>query len=308
MHCMKTKIAVMLIGIAFLAPVEIFAQPGPKSAPLAGQLPPAEKTHLQLYRLTNVRADEVSKAIERLGLINQNGLAIDVRTNALLVRTSKEKHDIVEAVLKWLDTNVDEPKTSSYLVHKDRLKLAEEVLRDSVDGNFRVDRDTGELFVTAAASDHEKIQDIIKKLTKPTTEQKPAKSVQVRVAWLVTKTQNSAPVPKDLGKVVAELERLGISNLSLAAQSIVRTMPQNEFQISAKVQLDSPCDLRIEGILDESNKMDIVLSAVSLQSKPSESLTEIKTTISAPEGHSVVLGVSPIGKQNSVFVVTVYGD
>ena len=43
-------------------------------------------------------------------------------------------------------------------------------------------------------------------------------------------------------------------------------------------------------------------------SKKSSLLAQLKTSVTAPYGHPVVLAVSPIGKMISVFVVTLYDD
>ena len=52
--------------------------------------------------------------------------------------------------------------------------------------------------------------------------------------------------------------------------------------------------------------MHISITADQITNNRTRNLATIDTAITAPSGHPVVLGVSPLEKQTSAFVVTVY--
>jgi hypothetical protein len=70
--------------------------------------------------------------------------------------------------------------------------------------------------------------------------------------------------------------------------------------------LDGPCSLSINGSIlsraSETPVTDITIMARK-QDSAKTVLCELDTRIAAPQGHSVVLGVTPTEKSTSVFIV-----
>ena len=176
--------------------------------------------------------------------------------------------------------------------------------------------------IVASPATHEKIAQVIKQIDQP------PQSKRVRVIWLVSGMKRDAPVPgADLKDVVAGLENMGVEDLRVAAHVMVRCLGNQSFQLGSQVLLaDNPlqyCDLQIDGQFRERDGrprgMRINIRA-NEEVRPVEqqgfgvkrvtrkTLAQLSTTISAPPGHAVVLGVSPIGKLTSVFVVTTYDE
>jgi hypothetical protein len=151
-----------------------------------------------------------------------------------------------------------------------------------------------------------------------------AEDVQVRIVWLVAGLKNAeaAEPPKDLENVVAELEKMGVAHLKTAAQVFVKSVPSMPFNVSGSAMLDEPCELEVSGSLkaprrafsndnpsaarsqrNASQEPTLLEISVRAHGAPDQRLADLQTTITAPEGHSVVLGVSPVGTLTSVFVV-----
>lgn len=274
-----------------------------------------EPKFLQIYHLKHNSAMDAMQAIDNLELVKNDGrIAIDERTNALLVQARKAEQEVIGAVLEKLDTRVEDETVEVYKFNADHVDLVQSILRNSIEGTMAYEHSAKGLVVRTSAPNHAKIKAIVLTLSKQLAPHK-SESKRVRVVWLVSGIESSQPLPKDLVPIVAELDKLGIQGLAVAAQSIVRTTSNSEFNITAKVEInDDICDLRIEGTLIEKNEMSISVLASKANDLNSRgrtnaaNLATINTKIRAPIGHPVVLGVSPLAKRSSAFVVTVYDE
>jgi hypothetical protein len=150
--------------------------------------------------------------------------------------------------------------------------------------------------------------------------------------------------PDDLQNVVRELEKHGIGELRVAAQLFVnvhsaaanlarspgsRQQPLEQrsvFQATGTAMLNEPCELSVSGMFIEERagrtSLEIMVKAVAAMeapqsdrggfggqrgfgSLPGRSIGNLQTMVSAPVGHAVVLGSTPIGKHSSVFVIQI---
>jgi hypothetical protein len=92
----------------------------------------------------------------------------------------------------------------------------------------------------------------------------------------------------------------------LAAQTIVNTLANTHFETLGLAKLDKTYTLHVEGtVVDNAGEtpgLKIALHATREQGAP---LCSLDTKITAPPGHSVVLGVTPNELMTSAFVVQV---
>lgn len=102
---------------------------------------------------------------------------------------------------------------------------------------------------------------------------------------------------------------------------LVNTTPDGRFQVRCSPVLNQrPSDLRISGQFDkqqETPTLRIELSAGQIEEAPlsesgprrgppsSKTLVDLETVIAAPLGHYVVLGVSPVEKMTSLFILQI---
>src|SRR4029077_6556385 len=111
--------------------------------------------------------------------------------------------------------------------------------------------------------------------------------------------------------VLSGLGKLGIDRPRLVSQTMVNGTVGTQFRAHGVAKLDgAACRLTVSGRL--SVKGDTPALEISLNaSQPAArgtgetSLCELRTEITAPIGHFVVLGMTPMDAMTSVFVVQV---
>jgi hypothetical protein len=149
------------------------------------------------------------------------------------------------------------------------------------------------------------------------------------------------PAPSDdLKEVLPGLAKLGITEPRVAAQFLIRAKPNNQFLATGSgriPQLAGPLSVTVSGALGDNGEPPEMRMVIEVSrergvnakgfkaQKPTEAeaapavtplqvevLTHLETNISAPPGHLVVLGVTPmrgtIRSMTSAFVVQVLGD
>jgi hypothetical protein len=116
--------------------------------------------------------------------------------------------------------------------------------------------------------------------------------------------------PEDLKKIVAELGKIGIDGLQLAAQAVFQTVANNEFDVQCSPVLDIPCQLTISGrfVQNPGDEKSLRLQVAARSEETNRVLCNLSTAIVAPLGRTVVLGSAPTGKTTSVFVVQVTAE
>jgi hypothetical protein len=132
---------------------------------------------------------------------------------------------------------------------------------------------------------------------------------QVRVFWLVNNPdrKEAGELAGDLRDVAAELGKMGIDRIRLAAQ--VAVAPGGRFELNGTAKLDMPYHLAVAGTAaDRKGAVGIELS-VSVTyvptAKQSHQVDSLRTRVTAPLGRSVVLGIIPTEGTVSAFVLRV---
>ena len=258
-------------------------------------------------------------------------LIADEEQNRLLVGGSQQVHDRVREILK----SIDQPRRNA--VHLKIFPLAYSnaddivnvlgVLTDIKKTRVSVDNRTNSLIVS---SDREQdlniVEALITRLDQAHAEHDrsrfgPSTTFYVRVVWLASGPDGGdAERPaEDLEQVLAELAKLGIDDVRQVAQTIVNVGMDGQFAVSCQpVYGERPAQWTIDGELEEadgafrlrirlstSHGPHIVESAVGAIPQPEEDLVDLETDLVAPEGHYIVLGITPTGKTQSIFVVQI---
>jgi hypothetical protein len=325
------------VVLAALPAVPVFAQPtSPDPAPArpgaeVGQPttdPSATNSDLRVYALKYLNAED---AVSSLSGILQGPIGVQVtadpRTNALIVSAPPDQHARIREVLTLIDVPATSKPPAEPVIQSIHLKNAPasatvKVLQQlSLDVTVAVDERTNTLLLSGEPVALDVAKGIIQQLDVPQPGAQPCESCQVRVVWLVSNAELPAP-PPDMKDVIDELASMGIKDLKLAAQSVVRTVSDGKFTIQATPAAFPFCTLEIQGAIQEMKSeqthLDLTLDARGLQAPPSgpvpvpgpakANLVSIRTAIIAPAGHKVVLGVAPIGTCTSAFVVQVLGN
>jgi hypothetical protein len=212
------------------------------------------------------------------------------------------------------------------------------------DVRIGVDPRTSSVVVQALPETAQEIQAVLSRLDteadKDAQKGAAGATLRVRVVWLASElpAEEGAKPADDLKEVVGELSKVGVEGLRQLGQAIVNTTPDGNFQVRCSPLLAGrPADLELQGTIklrQETPILNVQLSASQTEPAPvvarqveggrsgqpgapspvekvmlgrpsTKRLVELQTTITAPQGHYVVLGVTPVGKMASVFILQV---
>lgn len=282
----------------------------------------------QIYYLKHADASEVSKVLTEVLGQQKAKLAVDPRINGIIVQADKKTLDMIEQVLKQVDApapplagddalqikmfSLDSPPTPA-------LQSILETITSGTDTMFAIDETRKLVVAKGRTASLKALEATLLQLEVP--QQQAKNDLLVRIVWLVggLKNDKTKPVPADLKEVQDELAKIGVSDLAMAAQSVVSVDASNQtvFQTEGRATLDVPTDFQVEGAIvgkkGESTKLEVSIELSQIKTVQEgangrgrlsrESISSLRTTITAPLGHAVVLGVTPIESLTSVFVV-----
>ncbi|MCU0958900.1 MAG: hypothetical protein MUF48_02235 [Pirellulaceae bacterium] len=142
---------------------------------------------------------------------------------------------------------------------------------------------------------------------------------QVRIVWLVEGLADDAArvPPPDLDAPMQALSSLGITNLTMAAQLIVQAVENEDFLLTGSAKVNEPCDLEVTGLpferacaatgdkATDAVRLQIAMVAKAAAGDAARTLCAVRTTVLAPIGQPVVLGIAPVQSKPSVILLLV---
>jgi hypothetical protein len=249
-------------------------------------------------------------------------IGVDERKNAIVVVAPKPKGAEIRAILERIDTpgpgllTGTQPTTLEPHLKTFHLRSIEpdKALEDALHlvfgsgGNFVLDRQRKLVVATADASTLTAAEALLANLEAKSVQ--PANDVQLRLVWLVNglPRENAPSVPDDLKEVLPGLAKMGIDKPRLAAQTLVSFMPDSTFEASGVAQLDTVCQFSVRGFYNDKkdgSALQITVTGSTMRGNTSVNICKLETSITAPPGHLVVLGMTPTDTMTSVFVVQV---
>ncbi|MBW3600037.1 MAG: hypothetical protein KY475_22540 [Planctomycetes bacterium] len=302
--------------------------------------PAAAPTQFSIFPLQHAAAEEAAVVLRDLLRDPRQALVFgaaetvtaDPRTNSLIVRGTDEVLKQVADIIKVLDQpdRADDAEIKVFALKNIAAdaplqKLLSELVADP-DVKIAVEPVTNTVLAHGRPGALATIEALLLRLDEapeqaPPAEHRTAEDVQVRVVWLTT-GDGGEPPPRDLNNVVEELEKMGIIGLRTVAQMFVKTAEGGgAFSAtgSAALAVEQTAEVQVSGQLTRKQAgfwggaggrgappEEPLLLQIDIQAREQENnerLADINTTITAPEGHSVVLGVTPVGAMTSVFVV-----
>jgi hypothetical protein len=302
-----------------------------------GQKPQAE-LDFQVFPIKYARASEVAQILEEL-FVGRNQSAnsvpplrvvVDDSTNSILVRATTDQIVEVKRLLVALDDNKSRaapsgPQVSVFAlrnIEPDRtLENALRLIVQPPKGAFALDPQLKVVVVTGDRKTLDDVASLLDRLDRQVRAKENVPSeVQLRVVWLAAgREQKDTPKPPDdLQGVVDELGKIGVKDLRLVSQSVVKATTGVTFTMTGSAQLlHTPCHLSIRGsVLDRGAEPPTVQINIEATTQATGPITgpirgggqtlpvcQIGTNIVTPPGHSVVLGVTPTGDLTSVFIV-----
>jgi hypothetical protein len=285
----------------------------------------SKPTEVQSIALKNASATDTQSVLGHL-LGGPQGTGVTVvavpANNSLLVRGTAADIAKAREIIAKLDVPRDDTSARPQLqvfqlqsIEPD--EALEEALRLVIKGkrgaNFALDNRRKVLVVSADEVTLKTIETLLAQL-KGEWGTGPGADVQVRVIWLISGPgrPDEPAAPDDLKEVLPALAKLGIDRPRLAAQTLVNVNPNANFTARGTARLETPCSFDVEGLYSDkkdSPVLEISIVARGMQDRgpvvKQENICNLRTKISAPLGHLVVLGVTPTESTTSVFVVQV---
>jgi len=289
------------------------------------------EVRVQVYRLQHADAASVGQMLSEVFADKASQLEVNKDANLIIVRGSPDTHEQMVRLIQQLDVPAERGADRELKIF--RLKYADPQETAAVvsrifgkdDARIAVDARTSSILVDALPDTLRRIEAILSTLDtaadKDAKKDAPATTLRVRVVWLASELppDEGAKPADDLKEVVGELSKVGVDGLHQLGQAIVNTTPDGKFQVRCSPLLAGrPSELEISGILklrQDTPILNVQLSAS--QTEPAAAgapgrggpttkrLVELGTTIAAPLGHYVVLGVTPVEKMTSVFILQV---
>ncbi|MEX0938506.1 MAG: secretin N-terminal domain-containing protein [Pirellulales bacterium] len=307
-------------------------------------LAPAEK-QVKVFQLQNASANALAQSI---AVLFDDGrrirFSVDSRANAVIVMGAEEDLAVVEALISRLDAAAH--KDASELRQPQIFGLKNspaEKVANTIREVFKAEKNESvrsievtvlppqnALVVRARSDVLKEVQQLIERLDQPSSgraDGAASPTLQVRIIWLASgeSSDESGKLPPNMESVAQELEKLGISNLHTVGQAVVKSLPEQQFALTVRSSLqEKPVELRVQGSIEmESEEPMVQLQLQGNINEPSrqqggygsaqQSLVNVNSTIQAPMGHFVVLGVTPTdlapdAKLTSIFVLQITGQ
>ena len=320
--------AVVSPGVGNLLHAQRAALQAPETAPTSR---PKERI---VFKLKHATAHDALETISRI-FDSASVRLVDVpRLNSLIVAAPREELEEIQKMIEILDR---EPPVAEKQVRIFNLSNIEpdnalaSALHLIDDANVSFDRGRGAVIAAGSESTLNAIEALLAQLDRQPdrrTDTSPEKvnEYQVRLVWLVAglKGEGVQSVPADLENVTRELAKIGITDLRMAAQLMINTLVGHDFTTTGTAQLGQPCIFELSGSIEfrqapssfagasneytgtasrTSQHPQLQLNVLATKQNAKAILCQLKTTIKAPIGHSVVLGVTPLDSMTSVFVV-----
>lgn len=281
---------------------------------------------LRLFQLEQIAATSAHDAITSL-LDKSVRVAVDARSNSLIVNATQEDLATIEAILKRLEETA--PRQIHWQVFKPK-HLNVSVTGSAMRKMFpevRVQEDSRSGKLLFEADEHQAKQ-IVAALDELDTEMKilppskpdppPTPDWQLRIVWIVEKDAPDSTedaIPSDLKAPIQKLkEKTGIKEVKSVAQSLVNITGQDpEFKTFGTAKIDSSNNAQLQVACqgnvyyDENNEnptlnIKAVVSPVG-EEKENKRLTEMDASIAIKPKRPVIIGMNSINGKGSIVVV-----
>ncbi len=271
---------------------------------------------LKIYKLQHAQAHQIAEVLLEVyrDLIQGKLLKIsaDQRVNSLIISGDPETLPAVEALIKELDgaQRKDQEKTVTYVELKALRPEIAVNLHPSPSLDLTVQILGRDMVVVRGPKDRvaqytRELKDLDRAHSKPSYD------VTIRVVWLVSAdllAGDHVAIPADLKEAVNKLsDKLDLGQLQSAGQFMIthRNSKGSRFEGSGTAKFEGGCEIKIGGNVQLVEKQLAKLFIEASAKSGKRTICEMSSTISAPVGHPVILGMTPIDSQPSLFVVQV---
>jgi hypothetical protein len=311
--------------LALMAASALLLWPAAPQLPAQGPGTDAGKSsNVQLFTLTYAKAPEVVRLVKELmGNPRDAGLAVaaDVTSNTVVVAGPAAEVDKVKELIQKLEKvskDVDQFGQVQQVwviplknIEPDQtfVEALNLVLKGS-QGDFAVDPLRKLVILSASVQTYKAALALIDNLDQAGRLSSKDAAVDVRVVWLASglERNDAAAPPEDMKELLPALAKVGIDRPRLVAQTLIAATANAEFQTKGSARLDVPCQFSVTGRFadKEMRTVEIAIQVTGgAAGKGQGEICKLRTDISAPPGHFVVLGVTPTDTVTNVFVIQI---
>jgi hypothetical protein len=306
----------------------------PKKASVAEPSSPPPKT--EVIRLKYVKASDAHRIISELFRgKSTHYVSADERTNSLIIIAHPGEIEQIAELIKKVDVNRPAMKDPTplqvyHLKNRENVVRLEEILKMLFPTCKFAFTDKETLIAYGDPETLQMLEALLVRLEDQAGNPLPEAESQIRIVWLAagSSLKDAPKPPDDLNEVVAELAKVGVENPRLVSQIIVNAAVNTRFTVHGNAKLVVPWQLVIQGTMTVGSRgnpsLEISIDASRLdETKGTEvdgrdsrgpsgprsprppQVAKLDTKITAPPGHSVVLGLTPFDGTTSAFVIQV---
>jgi hypothetical protein len=308
------RLCLVLIVFFFCTSAVPHAQEPPKTVQPPKTVPRG-KPELRVFSPRYIGASQLHHTITELIGDNPKAppirMAAEMQGNHFIVWADPVDIESIQQMINAIDKESeqahDEPRMQTLPLKDVDIAVLQQALTIlPVQVKFALADANRQLIVTGDDKTLAMVANLVKSLDRPPPPL-PDWQGRVRIVWLATGKMpaGAASPPADLKGVVAELARIGVENPRLVTQAVGNISTDNLLSIDGLADLDGPYNLKIKGQLGKKSGETIEL-AISINANKLANqggVLQLSTTITAPPGHAVVLGVTPSGPTTSIFIV-----
>jgi hypothetical protein len=297
---------------------------------------PGEVPEVRVFTRKHTSAESDAATLQT---VLGDGLKVTAQesTNSIIVKGTPAAIRQCEDLLAKLDREPLAPAEPGVRIFRLTNRKLDDGIRKAVEllvgnrGAVAFDEKTNSIIVKGDKAVLDMAAQTVEQLDKPVATSRPAAeaaelpSLRIRVVWLaqgLNAAEGEFPPPPDLDGVVEDLARLGVTNLRLVAQTMIGSIGEGKFRLTAAPEIADVdnCVLKLDGDVRPNKaapQIRLQLSASGIVRPPEPAgpgpqpprprfqteFGNIETVVAAPLGHAVVLGVTPTLKTTSVFVI-----
>lgn len=181
-------------------------------------------------------------------------------------------------------------------------------LRTILPTHVALDRERGVLIVPGDEHVVHAVQAYLDEYRKVLQDRQPPPRVRLRLVWLASNAppEVTTALPEDLKDVTKELAGIGVTDLHLLCQFAVTIATGSHFEIKGATPVGG-ATLTAGGALSQAigdlSALELSLAVRSTRSQANSTMCELSSRTTIRRGQYLVLGVTPMNKATSVFVV-----
>jgi len=320
---MSTRIiAAIIVVLTLCLSVPVAGQDqAKKSVPAQPKGDSAPNMETQVHSLKHANAVELAEVLGRAYVQGKNDgrVVAEPRTNTVIVVAPPTEMALIRELIKQIDRPAPADDLTRQQLAIMQLRSAEpnEAFESALNlilgkHQYAIDRVRKTIVVNADEPLKAKVEALVARLDAESPARAP-QDVQIRVVWLINdgeqEDKKSPPPPEDVKDVLPALAKMGITRPGLAAQFLVTVTSDQDFRVHGRAAMTwmttGGIHISADGRYAEMKSGPELRISLRGKLEPEGEFLSLDSTISAPMGQFIVLGMTPFYQTTSVFVIQV---